>query len=655
MHTRHTVAGWSRAFGLLGSGLFVSLILVNAAPVFAQTNERVRAFEQALRPSIDLNPEKRKADLEEAAKKLRGLDDYVEALLLRDWADRDPDDPADKSVDRVVRRAMLERFREALVDRLKNGDDATRAAALTLYGEFAIRARFAVPASQSSNKIILKRFPDNVALITPYLTKETSPEVFRAAILALTSLRPGTGGTRDAGDLEREIMLRESWQKMLNTLSKSVVAALESVLKSSSSAERRRLAAEGLGSLVRFPVPLSDRYSPGQSGSEGPEEIVAFGRDVVPVAAAALRDDDPVVRANAAEALQTAATFVNESLRSRKTVDRDLGRPTDKPDIRPGPSLDTFTPLLTVLWKQTKALGAASEDPNPDVRLAARRTLDALGETRQNWLSYKGPLIDPSKAGARAPQSGTAPAKFEEVFALTALQKPAAKDALLEPLLDTTDALIRGLSDDRVIDNRRAAAEALESILVPVTDQDRKLLFAEIPAERLAPSVKALVRALVDRDRFVRWVATRTLGRIGPVSGLEPTVVSGLARVLNDPDVDVQLQAALALALYGPPARDVVGALVRAAQSGDTEVRVEAVYAIQQTGAKNTAEVVTQLSGLLSDPIVRIRRAAAETLSTFGPGARPAKNALVKALQDPDPEVRRKASQAILQMEKEPR
>ena len=538
------------------------------------------------------------------------------------------------------------------MEQLKNGDDATRAAALTLYGEFAMRARFAVPASQSANRIILKRFPNSVSLITPYLTKETSLEVYRAAVFALSSLRPGSGGRGEGGDPEREFQPRESWQKMLDDLSKSVVAALEKILKESPSAERRRLAAEGLLSLVRPPVPLSDRYSPGQSSSDGPEEIIAYGRQVVPVAAAALRDEDPGVRANAAEALQTAAEFVNESIRSKKTSDKDLPRPADKPDLaRAGPSLETFASLLIALWKQTKALGGASDDSNPKVRLAARRTLDALGETRQNWLLYKGPPLDPAKGGARAPQKEATLVKFEEVFALTALQNPGAKDALLAPLLDTTDALVRGLGDP-VTENRRAAAEALESILA---NESGKPAVDGIPAERLAPSVKGLVRSLADRDRFVRWIATRTLGRIGPVPGLEPTAVSGLARVLSDPDVDVQLQAALALELYGPPARDAVGALIRAAQSGDTEVRVESLFAIQQTGAKNAPEVAGQLGAMLSDPLVRIRRAAAETLGTFGPAARPAKKELVQALQDPDPEVRRLASQAILQLQKEPR
>ena len=60
-----------------------------------------------------------------------------------------------------------------------------------------------------------------------------------------------------------------------------------------------------------------------------------------------------------------------------------------------------------------------------------------------------------------------------------------------------------------------------------------------------APALPALVTALRDSDRFIRWSAVRTLGKIGPSAGLpaQPELI----RVLLDPDGDLREAAATAL------------------------------------------------------------------------------------------------------------
>jgi HEAT repeat protein len=60
---------------------------------------------------------------------------------------------------------------------------------------------------------------------------------------------------------------------------------------------------------------------------------------------------------------------------------------------------------------------------------------------------------------------------------------------------------------------------------------------------------------------------------------------------------------------------------------------------------------VPSLTGLLSNDDNRVRQVAAEALGRFGPAAGSALPALQRALSDPDPDVRRVAGDAILDIE----
>ena len=59
------------------------------------------------------------------------------------------------------------------------------------------------------------------------------------------------------------------------------------------------------------------------------------------------------------------------------------------------------------------------------------------------------------------------------------------------------------------------------------------------------PALPALTRALRDPDRFVRWSAVRTVGKLGPTAA--PQTIDDLTRLLNDPDADLRKAAASAL------------------------------------------------------------------------------------------------------------
>src|SRR5207253_9241527 len=101
-----------------------------------------------------------------------------------------------------------------------------------------------------------------------------------------------------------------------------------------------------------------------------------------------------------------------------------------------------------------------------------------------------------------------------------------------EELQLTVQALVAQLSQ-RDLQARRSALDTVEAL-----------------GPDAAAATAALAGALADPDKFVRWAAARTLGKIAP--GTDETIALRLAQLLTDDDLDVRLAAATALARLGP-------------------------------------------------------------------------------------------------------
>ncbi len=202
----------------------------------------------------------------------------------------------------------------------------------------------------------------------------------------------------------------------------------------------------------------------------------------------------------------------------------------------------------------------------------------------------------------------------------------------LEQALDLArGALVAGLSD-RNPKVRLASVDALETM-----------------GDAAAPTVPALVRALKDPDRFVRWAASRTLGKLAPRRpDLAVPVLAGMLQ--PDEDLSVRLSAANTLSLFGPTAGAAVPALTRALGSRDSEVRVAALKSLESVGT-DAVPALTAITGRLRDSNTQVRTEAARVLARFGPLAIESLPALRKALFDPAEEVRRAASDAILSID----
>jgi HEAT repeat protein len=152
----------------------------------------------------------------------------------------------------------------------------------------------------------------------------------------------------------------------------------------------------------------------------------------------------------------------------------------------------------------------------------------------------------------------------------------------------------------------------------------------------------SLASLLEDANDEVKIETMSSLAKLGATG---PEFIEGLCKRLREDDsVEVQAQAALALARLGPAAVYAGEALVRAAQTGDANVRERAMRAIAIiqppeatqafiTGLRDGVDDVRLLAsaGLIKAPTV-----SAEAIPT-----------LIEALRDPAVQVRANAAKVL--------
>jgi HEAT repeat protein len=384
------------------------------------------------------------------------------------------------------------------------------------------------------------------------------------------------------------------------------------VLLRAKDASERLAAADGLLNLLRVTAQLATR----SRGTTGPEasraDAIAVACAVVPVAASALADEHAGVRRLCVDAIGVAAATLSKLVpEPRQTEDA-----ADMQEYRRGLEEDVISlaPLFQVLKEQVPALTRALGDSHAEVRLMARGALEEA-DVADARLRVIRQAMQLEAAGDDGSNRSVQPA---------GLPAPGAQ---AEGLQTKIAALVAGMSD-KDARARRAAIDVLEALGVAA-----------------APAAPALVKALTDSDRFVRWSAARTLGKVAPAE--ERTAVPAVGRLLEDDDPDVRLAAITALERYGPASASEVPALLRNVPVGDTEVRLAAMRALKAIGSDAQAAIPI-LTAALADGNARIRQTAAECLGSFGPAAQDGAEDLRRLLADRDPGVRKAASAALL-------
>jgi HEAT repeat protein len=498
------------------------------------------------------------------------------------------------------------------------------------------------------------------------LTENPNPQVRAAGIHALS-------------DLENDpAVLVKIYKPLLTSPDSDVVT--------------RRATAEALGHTLEVNTMQMDKSRP--------QPYLTGLRLILPVAALGLTDNDAGVRRASLEACARAAVIFDDLASDPLVLDRRV----------------VFRPAQAVMEEILPKLNAAARDPVPEFRVAACKVLEGLVLGFQKLQRYgrveplPAPGIDPTappappssdkersrkkvslpvqrsgrgrvspgpsqwatgrpRQGISPPLMPPVPLPGEKAESVVTLERPtrisatSVHETSLRPaapvvqtvmfrapqqpdelpppavvksgISGTVSILIENLKD-RDYRVRLAAADALESL-----------------GEAAVPAIPALVEALRDTNKFVRWSSARTLGQLNPRQ--EDIVVPGLMRLLDDrEDRSVRIAAAKALEQYGEHAKAAVSLLAHVVNRGDKEYIIAILRTIQGVGT-DAAPALANVAWVLSDtsqpPSVRIE--AAQTLGRFGPLAKGQLPTLRDVMNnDSDEDVRNAASTAVLAVDR---
>ncbi len=646
--------------------------------------------------------------LRQAAEELPSLGEVSRVLLMSEWSAAELDVESPLPLDRVrraVRQTEDEAFKREvqrlMVDYSDDPGSVTQALVAEIKREVRLqllqrlenRMRFFLNQERSADRIAAANLISDMVNTSrrqdisqyygvPGVMISTPKDVTPSAHYLRQRLR------ELSGDLEKLLndpspQVRVAGIRALSDLEKDpadLVAILKPLLaKQQNDVLTRRAAAEGLGRILEVYTAQMDKARP--------QPYLKAVEQVLPVAAASLADSDPRVRRACLEACQQAALVLDDLASDPLARER----------------YPAFRPTLAVVDAVLPHLDGCARDRIPELRVGASRVLETFALTVQKMQSYKEEPLPPA---APEPSKTSPPDKERDKDnkkqTTLPIQLPVSEGerGVLTPRLcyrgvntpqlgyrevNTPQLGYRGLLVEHrgvntprspIIQTAAFRAPQLDELPPPVPLEDagiqgtvqtmidnlkhpdyRVRLAAadtlETFGKQAEAAIPALVAALRDSNKFVRWSAARTLGRLSPRRAEE--VVPGLMRLLDDrEDPSVRIAAAKALELYGEHAKQAAPLLARVINRGDKEYIMAILTAIQGIGT-DAALALPNVAWILSDrtypPSVRIE--AARTLGRFGPLAKNQLPVLRDVMtNDPDEDVRNAASTAVLAVDR---
>ena len=164
-----------------------------------------------------------------------------------------------------------------------------------------------------------------------------------------------------------------------------------------------------------------------------------------------------------------------------------------------------------------------------------------------------------------------------------------------------------------------------------------------------APATGELAKLVEDKNSRVAHEAIIALGNIGP--GAKDAVPALVKALDQADDRDLNFAAiAFALGKIGPGAAAAESALVKQLESKDDNVRLLSAWALAQihpASADVAAKAVSVLTAGLTLPELEVRLLSIEALTSFGPLAKSAAEALKKASTDENKDVQQAATKAL--------
>ncbi len=347
--------------------------------------------------------------------------------------------------------------------------------------------------------------------------------------------------------------------RALSTAGTPAIPAITALTKSQNPLTSTR-AVEALGRIgLHDPTvwPILIGAFTGSSPHAAAQKLSEIGPPVLPLLRESLKDDDPRVRAGAAEALREMATL-SRLLKGTPSLGIVLADPADLAPAAP-------------------ALADALNDPDSNVRNQAAIALAWVAPTDNRSVPIlvqllegkDSPLSNTSFLALQSMGSGAKDAfptlervltsnpvplvRVEAAYAVASSAGGAACTPLAQALADDKNGDVRTAAICAMARLRPACPQALPALIGTL---GQKQFWAIDALTKLGPSaVPALTTALKSSDSNVREDAVKALAQMKPLS---PEAVQALMLALKDVSLDVRSAAATALQDVGGAAEDAV-------------------------------------------------------------------------------------------------
>jgi HEAT repeat protein len=507
-----------------------------------------------------------------------------------------------------------------------------------------------------------------VATLTSALADD-APAVRSGAARALGQIGPGAAAATSGlvgllKDTDEQVRCQaaEALGEVGGELA-ATVAALVDLLQDSSVAVKGA-AAQALGALkqdaasaVPALVPLlQDRdESVRTAAAQAVAQSGPLNAEAIDTLAEGLASPDTVVRAQTAEALGTIGMAAEE------TTEALVGALADGNDRVRAKAVEALGKIgESAAGAAVPGLMRALRDQDNWVSALAAEALGEMGESAQGAvpalvrsLGHSNPQVRGNAAEALGKMYGSSPGSCDgQETGVPALEN-GVRQALETATRDQDGAVrsqaIRALG---VLGSPTPAAH--QAVLAGLRDADSLVRIAAVESlgEWADPGEAAclgLMPLLEDANDQVKVEVIRVLPRL---AGATPAVLDSLCRrLLEDGSAWVQVNAALALGNLGPAAVAAGPLLLRAAQTGEVRVRIQAMRAIAMI---QPPEILAAFTFGLKDASSDIRKVASGGWIKASSIPEEVIPFLVAALCDPEVQVRTNAAHALARLDSLP-
>ncbi len=232
--------------------------------------------------------------------------------------------------------------------------------------------------------------------------------------------------------------------------------------------------------------------------------------------------------------------------------------------------------------------------------------------------------------------------------AFAGLQEDAFAVSMVVQSLQDPKPTTRRLAAEII--SRMRAVSAIPILLKSVSDSDasvRSAVLKTLGELKVSDSIDAILTCLEDSEGDVRVSALAAL------SGFElesnPSLLAKIENLTNDPDLKVQMQAAVVLAKFdsGRRASTILNDLLEASELNHRILALEMLAQVSVVLNKEARELfnIQPVVSALQDPLPLIRKTACQVLSHFG-NEMVIKN-ILQRLYDTDASVRRAAAESL--------